>query len=70
MNNQMMQKKVCITYDSMEDLLNRQEAITNTLQGYLNRNDNVQAITDTVISVSDNDKYKLTFTLDQSDNEG
>lgn len=65
-----MQKKVCITYDSMEDLLNRQEAITNTLQGYLNRNDNVQAITDTVISVSDNDKYKLTFTLDQSDNEG
>lgn len=62
-----MQKKVCITYDSMEDLLNRQEAITNTLQGYLNRNDNVQAITDTVISVSDNDKYKLTFTLDSTD---
>lgn len=63
MDNTMMQKKVCITYDSMEDLLNREEAITNTLKGYLNRNNNIQFISDTSISMTD-DKFKLTFTLD------
>lgn len=63
-NNDMMQKTVCITYDNMEDLMNRRDAITNTLQGYLNRNDNYQYISDTVVSIGEDDKYRLVFTLD------
>ena len=61
-----MQKKVCITYNSMEELLNRQEAITNTLLGYLTRNNNEQFISDHNISIDDNSKYMLTFYLDQT----
>ena len=57
-----MQKQVCISYDSMEELLNRQEHMTNTLTGYLQRNNNIQYIKDTVISMTA-DKYQLTFTL-------
>lgn len=63
-NNDMMQRTVCVTYDNMEDLMNRQEAITNTLQGYLNRNDNYQYISDTTVSIGADDKYRLVFTLD------
>lgn len=61
----MVQKKVCITYDSMEQLLSRQESITKTLQGYLDRNNNEQYISDYTISINDS-KYILTFFLDQT----
>lgn len=58
-----MQKVVCISYDSMEELLNREIHITNTLQGYLNRYNNEQYIQDTNISITEDNKYLLTFTL-------
>jgi len=61
--NKDMQKVVCISYDSMEELLNREIHITNTLQGYLNRYNNEQYIQDTNISITEDNKYLLTFTL-------
>lgn len=56
------QKKVAINYSSMEELLNRQEHITKTLQNYLDRTEE-QYISDTQITVGE-DKFTLTFTLD------
>ena len=62
-NEETMQKIVCISYDSMEELLNRELHITNTLQNYLDRSNNEQYIQNTDISITDDDKYLLTFTL-------
>lgn len=57
------QRKIHINYDSMEELLNRQEHIVNTMQNYLDRNDNIQHISNTDIIVG-KDKYSLVITLD------
>lgn len=61
--DKMYQKKVAVSYDSIEDLMNRQEAMQKTLEGYLKRNGDEQYISDITIYMSE-EKYTLTFTLD------
>lgn len=61
--NNGIQKKVNISYDSMEELLNRQEHITNTLQNSLDRFNNEQFIEDTNIFLNNKNQYILSFTL-------
>lgn len=57
------QRKIHINYDSMEELLDRQDHIVNTMQNYLDRNKNIQYISDTTIVVGE-DKCSLVITLD------
>lgn len=59
------QKKIHITYDSMEELLNREEYMTKTLQNHLDRNNNDKYISSTEI-VMGSDKVALVFTLEET----
>ena len=56
------QRRVSLTYDSMDTLMSREEYMKNTLQNYLDRNGNQQEITDQYISTTEN-KYLLNFIL-------
>lgn len=56
------QRRVSLTYDSMDTLMSREEYMKNTLQNYLDRNGNQQEITNQYISTTEN-KYLLNFIL-------
>jgi len=58
-------KRIVVTYDSMDELLDREEVMSRTLANYLEREDNYEFY-DSRIEITNN-KYKLILEIKLKD---